>query len=400
MLRAAGTFILYSCMMFPTLMLTQHASKYYKKNKWIFLFLSIIVLAIPSLFAGFRGSEVGTDVEVYALPEFTASLRYKNISDYLEWTGTDIGFAVLAWLCANLFNSFNVFLIIIELLQLFPIYIVAMKLKDKAEPWLVVFTFFCLHYIVGFNIMRQSMAASFVLLAYVLMKEKRIVQMILSILIAQLFHSTAIVGYALIYAISFVFRMKNKYFRFLITGVVAIVAILILSSWEAVASLLINSGMFQVEKFQTYLSVFNGTNMGEKQYMFNVAFSQYLEIIFKAIYFIVPCYYIKTRKRENDYIRNVEYIAIVGVLINLIVLFMFGSAYGYRIAIYCEYFFVMLIPLACPKLDSRPVNKYRVGTFVVSKQMMMNIFMLLISFIVLFMYFGQHETLPFYFEVY
>lgn len=409
MIRSIYTTLLYMAVFLPSLFFTNLAEKYANKKKMVFVICSAIAILIPTLFAGFRGEEVGTDLIVYAVPEFNKCISCGSWSEYLNTTSTDIGYAFIVALSAFIGKSCNWLLILTELLQILPIYITAYRLRNRTTMCHVMLAFFCLNYTVGFNIMRQSIAASFLLLSYVEIINKNYKNGIICIAVSSLFHSTAVVGILYIVIGLTIYAIKKKWLRNLIIFLGIATIIFLMIDWKNLAYFTIYSGIFPAEKLQAYIDVFSGVNTGIKSYMFEISFSQYLEVLLKGLYLIVPtlCIIKKSSKHRFDVeslkkdrlVNSIIFVALIGVLINYMVLILFHSAYGYRFALYAEYFFVILIPLACGK--HRITSKSAAGLSIkVTYSEAINYGMLFISFYVLFMYFGQHETLPFYFQVY
>ena len=74
MFRASYTFILYLCVFIPAFFFTNCVDQYSQKRHALNRFLivgicSILAIGIPTIFAGFRGIDIGTDIKVYAVPE-------------------------------------------------------------------------------------------------------------------------------------------------------------------------------------------------------------------------------------------------------------------------------------------------------------------------------------------
>lgn len=409
MIRSLYTSLLYIAIFIPSLFFASVAEKYAEKKKIRFLVFSCLSIMIPTLFAGFRGEEVGTDIMVYAVPEFNRCVSAGSWSAYLETTSMEMGYAFIVAVSAFLGKSVNCLLILTELLQVLPIYIAAYRLRDRVPMSRVLLAFFCLNYVIGFNVMRQSIAAAFVLLFYVEIIYKKYKNGIFGAVVAVLFHSTAIIGFLFAIVGFTVYAIKRKWLRSLIIFLGTVMIILLMTQWQNIAYMAMYMGVLPAEKLKVYIDVFTGVNIGTKSYIFEIAFSQYLEVLLKGIYLIVPTlciikkggihkFDIESLKKDR-FIYSVVFVSLIGVLIDYMVLILFGSAYGYRVAFYAEYFLIILIPLACGR--HKIVSKSSAGiSFKVTYNEALNYGMLFISFYILFMYFGQHETLPFYFQIY
>lgn len=404
MFRASYTFILYLCVFIPALFFTNCVDQYSQKRHALNRFLivgicSILAIGIPTIFAGFRGIDVGTDIKVYAVPEYELSQLCTGLKDYLDTTKTNIGYAFIVWFSANIMHSFNVLLIITELLQVGPIFLTAYVSRKHIPMWQVMFVFFFMHYVIGFNVMRQSISAAFLLLAYVLYKEKYYKTTIICIIIAQLFHSTAILGCLIVGTVIVVISIKNRCLKWTILCMLPLMTAIFLLFWDTWITIILNSGLLPADKFQIYLDVFSGKVQGPKSYMFEVEPTQYVEIALKVVYLFFPTLYTFKYRWWDRLHKELFLFTLVGVLINVMVLIVLHSAYGYRLAMYLEYFFILYIPYSCNNQMHWMKKKYD-DTFKVSTSILWNILVLLSSFFLLYMLWGHQETLPFYFEIY
>ncbi len=410
MIRSLYTSLLYLAVFIPSLFFTSVAEKYAGKKQIRFLIFSCLSIMIPTLFAGFRGEEVGTDILVYAVPEFQKCISAGSWSAYLKISSSEKGYAFIVIISALIGKSVNCLLILTEFLQILPIYIVAYRLRDRVSMNRVLLAFFCLNYVIGFNVMRQSIAASFILLFYVEVIYKKYKNSIFCAVVAFLFHNTAVIGFVFAIIGFAVYAIKRQWLRSLIIFWGTVIAILLMTQWQNIAYMAMYMGLLPAEKLKVYIDVFTGVNIGTKGYMFEVAYSQYIEVLLKGVYLIVPtlCIIKKTGRHKFDieslkkdrFIYSVIFVGLIGVLIDFLVLILFHSAYGYRMALYAEYFFIILIPLACGRhkiIVSKPMTGM---SFKITYNEALNYGMLFFSFYILFMYFGQHETLPFYFQIY
>lgn len=147
-------------------------------NKWTWLFILIFVFL--ALFAGFRSVEVGVD-----------TYQYYNI---FRWINGDnyLGFIEPGWNYLNRYiysagGNFLILLTSVSVLTLCPVFFVT----KKASPYifLSIFVFYALHLYCGaFNLMRQYLAVSIVLLAYYYLAQNRIKIAIIILFIAISFH--------------------------------------------------------------------------------------------------------------------------------------------------------------------------------------------------------------------
>lgn len=171
------------------------------------------------LLAGLRSENIGTDIQTYTKPIYTAAKSANSFSDYLtsswyalwryKYVGEfEIGFTTLIYIVTKIFNSFFAVLFSIEFFIIVPIYFALKKLKRKVNIPFGMLVFCLMFYNVTLNIMRQWIAMAFVLYAFSCITAKEKKRAILSIIIGMLFHISAIISVP-IYSI-FVFATNRR----------------------------------------------------------------------------------------------------------------------------------------------------------------------------------------------
>lgn len=138
-----------------------------QSSRVLLIFYSSMAIITPSVLAGLRDVTIGTDTSLYGIPcyevaEKTGSLALTlaasewdplfTIMVYLGYIGGDIAWSLFY---VELFVMSNVF---------FAIYLI----RDELKMWKAMFVFLFIFFNFSLNIMRQSMALSVCLLAFVL----------------------------------------------------------------------------------------------------------------------------------------------------------------------------------------------------------------------------------------
>lgn len=166
-------------------------SCYFKGNiQRIFVFLGFF---FPCFLAGVRNSNIGTDVQVYALPIFRSSQVSSMVDTIRGWQETQpIGFIAYEWLVTRLFNNFSIVLGAIELLIMIPIYRILCYF-DKKNVWLGMLIYYLLFYGISLNQMKQSIAMAFVIYSLKFCLNRDILKFVFCIFVATLFHQTAFI---------------------------------------------------------------------------------------------------------------------------------------------------------------------------------------------------------------
>lgn len=153
-------------------------SQFYKYNPWIF-WSCVIVLIVLS---GFRDLCVGIDT-----PNYKQGMTYvaMGISPYQE-----PGWNHLNQFIVNHGNDFNMLKLLVATLTIIPVAIVFIRISPN--PQLSLFFYYGMFaYLNSFNGMRQFLAISFVLVAYMFFIERKYIFSLIFILIAYQFHHSA-----------------------------------------------------------------------------------------------------------------------------------------------------------------------------------------------------------------
>ncbi|PWH86970.1 EpsG family protein [Brumimicrobium oceani] len=158
-----------------------------KKNGEIILHFLVAILVF---IVGFRAIEVGTDTINYKM--------YFDVIQSGEYLPVEAG-----WLAINnlviLFNgSFETLLLLVTLLTMLPVYYVCKK--SSVNPALSLFFYITLYfYFYSFNISRQILAISFVLLGFHFLKNNIKLAFIAFVLLASSFHASALIVLPLVF---------------------------------------------------------------------------------------------------------------------------------------------------------------------------------------------------------
>lgn len=164
-----------------------------------YLFISFIILFI---LAAFREVSVGTDTQGYE--ELFYRLK-RGIPIRQE-----IGWQYLNKIVIYFGGGFEYVLIVSSLLVLLPVFFVSKNYSDN--PMLSIFLYFAFYiYLQSFNITRQTIAVSIVLIAYTFLLKNQYWRYCLIIGVASLFHITALLCLPLV----FIDRVPDKKFIFL-----------------------------------------------------------------------------------------------------------------------------------------------------------------------------------------
>ncbi len=390
-----ATSIIFLTMYSFSLFFVYIAQKSVRRRKQ-FICCSLIAVLIPSIFAALRAETVGTDVLVYARPMFDLAKNASGFMDYLARTDMEVGYSFLVYYVSKIFNNFPFVLFHIALLQIIPIYIVAYKLRNKLPMVIVMSVYFSMFYIMGFNIMRQCIAASFILLAMIELYEKKTKSAIICIVIAFLFHSSSAIGVIIVICAQCLLKIKNNKLRATFIVVMTVVAYFIMLRWEEIIIFLIKHGILS-NRINYYVLVFNGQVTTRNQYMFKLGIDIWADFFFRILLFVIPFLLYCNRKKtqEANFIFSV---VSIGTIIYFLFFLIFKSGYGYRITMYADIFMLLWVPLAFEKKNSVVSSSNQIEKrYKISVAQLLCILLFFSYWLIEYMYIGWHGVLPFEF---
>ena len=174
-------------------------------NKLLRNILVVVSLLLPSLLAGFRSINIGTDVLTYVKPLFDLALQsdsfveFLNLPIYRTWRylpvyTIEIGYLLLTYVVAKLFHSLIALNFIISLIIISLIYFGLVKMNQINSHISVPFglmTFYLLFFNGSLNTIRQYLAFSIIFWGFSFIIKKKLWYYLMTVLIATLFHKTA-----------------------------------------------------------------------------------------------------------------------------------------------------------------------------------------------------------------
>lgn len=178
--------------------------------------LLLLVLVVLTVIAGFRGTEVGTDTMNYYLYFYRVEHGIMESGYEPLWQLLNIGVYRFG-------GNFQHVTLVASVLTLIPLYL-AFK-KESRLPLFSLFIYIAFnYYFSSFNIMRQMLAVSWALLAFVYYRRERpdkgdTLRVALFTLIAFLFHYTAIV----IIPIFWIIQLTLRYNKWVIIQIASLI---------------------------------------------------------------------------------------------------------------------------------------------------------------------------------
>lgn len=296
--------------------------------------------------AGLRGSQVGTDVEMYVVPVFelvqeTSFLNFFTEGYYGEfWMPLS---KVIFWVIPNVTHSMFCMLFLIHVIIVVPL-LIAIRLVLKDHAWLGVLVFGIAFFPVSLNIMRQFMGMGFIMIAYLYVRKRKPLWFLLFIAIAALVHESCLLG-LLVYPIWLLSSGELKRPPIAIDpAVLALASLAIIQVFFPVLNLVAP----YIGKLGWYISGYFATSQGGG----GTAELRYIAFICATLGVL---YYVFTLREKNKS-------AVGGELSGLAAIVFFGVAvfsmclYSFqlfRLGIFFLYFAVLLIPLGCEAVPSK-----------------------------------------------
>lgn len=192
-----------------------------KKIKKIWLILAI---AIPSLIAGMRSGSVGSDTAMYIQ-------EYYSPGSYIFGTGFtrtfEIGFRLLRDGLSAIHMPHQVYLFIIQAMTLSFLFAAAYEERKEASIKLIMFVYMFDSYFQSLNMMRQALAVAIVIYSYTQIVRDRYIRGVLLIVLASLFHQTAIVC---LLVVGVKFALESKHAKIYIAIGITIIAVLLFNN--------------------------------------------------------------------------------------------------------------------------------------------------------------------------
>lgn len=248
---------------------------------------SVLAVLPPIIIAGLRDSIVGTDMEVYIVPVYNSvSSNGQGLMEFFEANDDmEKGYLLLNYVFAQFTDEPFFLLTCIHTLIMVPLYVVAMKWRAQLSPVLFMFVFYMIFYQESLSIVRQSIALSFSMLAFTLFLERKYIYYILYMVLAFLFHQTAVIALSLPLAYLMVDRFSIREYYYYYIGIALVIALFFLSLDNILIWMIENDYIdLKFLKYtsadNTFTPVLGTTNLAVK--IVTIAYFVYIMIINKA----------------------------------------------------------------------------------------------------------------------
>lgn len=357
-------------------------------KKWnVYAILAIFILC---LFSALRAPTVGTDTSTY-LTRYSLALQYDFFSYSMSvWEGKEIGFVGLTYILAHFTNgNIFVFLFVLQMLSTIPIYIAVSKHEEKISFSGAMFCYLLIYYPMSFNIIRQAIAAAFILLSYSELKNNKRYLSLFLLLLSITFHQSAIIGILLILSIIIPDKIKNALVRkIFILGLIMLLIAFVMDVNGIASYFLSGDGFLSTTKLASYFTRYQSGMLGD--YLLTIDKFAIREIAFKVLFLVIPLLVTKNHPNKNA-MKEYRMFITLSLVINVIVVLLFHSSYGYRITLYLDIMNILYFAHVFY------VNSHK--GFVVSKGFLATSLLVVCYFLFIYIGISAHDVIPYYIGV-
>lgn len=182
-----------------------------KKNKITIVVFSFIAILLPSLLAGMRATNIGTDIEFYLINNFDVAKSATSFKSYLPLIyAKEPLYLAIVYCCAKVFGNVQVLLFVISFLTILLVYLSAWKWKKYLSVPMFLLLYDFLYYNDSLNIIRQHLAMAILLLGIDYLLQRKYKIYVLFIIVASLIHTAALIGFVFVLCHCYMLGSQKK----------------------------------------------------------------------------------------------------------------------------------------------------------------------------------------------
>lgn len=190
------------------------------KEKFIVFVWSVLSILVLCILGGLRYPYMTIDVRIYVQPTFNAMQNVSSFAAAVEESNAELGFLFVTYLSCKIFGHINWALFFYQLITISCFYIGAYRHRKNVSLPLLMFVFCFIEYNNSYMIMRQSMACGIIFMGLTNLEEKKYLKFSLYILVANLFHASALICFPLFIGVHMVMTselvVKKNWLNFFI----------------------------------------------------------------------------------------------------------------------------------------------------------------------------------------
>jgi hypothetical protein len=318
---------------------------------------SCMAILLICLFAGLRATSVGSDTQGYPVTFTNAASGYSSFAAFLNdpvGAGDEPLGALLVWICSRFGAGVGPLLFCYQLLTILPVYLAVRRFDGKVPLTIAMAVYLFCFFNNSLNMMRQSVACAFLLLAFsIFLASDRIrISTVILCIAAALFHRSGAYGALLMVLVLLIARINRRSVHLILYLAVALSPMVMtqISTW------LIASGVAD-SHMEYYLDIFVNGTVNQDWFVSPLgSYSLMFLMIYTALVFsprVLHSYLFEpNRKLASDYRRDSLYqtlrtFNITGYLIYTTLLFSLNTMYGMRFSIFFDFFLILSVPMAC-----------------------------------------------------
>ena len=170
------------------------------KRRAMFIFLSILSIAVTVTLAGLRDVSIGIDTSNYYKGTWATAMMSSSLRSYFRnilrssSSRFEVLFTILVGLAAKGTGSFHVFKFMIHAIIIVCVYVGAFRMREHADPVFTLLLFYFLYYNHSLNISRQYVSMAIIFAAAADIEHRKILRYLLLVFVATLFHNTGLLG--------------------------------------------------------------------------------------------------------------------------------------------------------------------------------------------------------------
>lgn len=386
--------LLYYSVYFFAYQFFKKADKSFSKRKTkLFLFAGMMLLC---LFAGLRGTSVGTDTYRTVLYRFNNTNENASLGSVLSRGISEPLLVIIPYFIKKIINDYRVFLFVLQALTIAPIGVVTYKLKDRASIHIMMLVYMLLFFPISLNVMRQSIAAAWLLLALVSFLDKNYLKAAILTLLSTYFHGSVLIGVVLFAVVYFLFTNRNKALKAAFLFSALILSYLILSRWRALATWVISEGIL-TDEYSSYIGLMSGETVSSKtSFHYRTLVAELLRL-FSALIVLASTH------RKNEVLNNKDIMLYLWSILASLAIFsvfalFFHTYLGDRFTLYLDYSQIPLYGLLIGRHQIKNTNyqKRRVLRIPTSLSRLSMVYCFAFN-LFMFVIIGYGDTVPYIF---
>lgn len=265
-----------------------------KKNKIISIILEIIAILLPCLLAALRDYSIGTDIRIYANNLFENSKKFSDFWLYYKsnYVVVDFLYLLVTFICGKLSSDIGLLFFVLEALVIIPIYI-ALKNRFGSSNSLILgmFLFFMFFYNQSYNLIRQGVSISFIILGLSFLEKQEKKPFWICLAIAYLFHSSALI-FIIFYLLYLFINTKkiNHKVKFIFEVMIVVGGIMAIPLLPKIVNIVGDLGIIRPEKELLYI----------KNVRLNYRFNYYYTLTYIFVFLVILIMNKRFKEKESN----------------------------------------------------------------------------------------------------